>query len=119
MSVFAKRFKKLREDLGLTQEQIAEKLGVTRPTIAGYESEEKNRVPRKETLNMIANTFGVSTDWLLGNTNNPNLQNNDKEFQDFINDPDLQRWYKELPKSEEEDLRKLKKMWEIIKSEEK
>ncbi|MEH7354033.1 helix-turn-helix transcriptional regulator [Neobacillus drentensis] len=118
MAVFANRFKKLRvEILGLTQDQMAEKLGVQRPTVAGYESEEKNRVPRKETLNKIADTFGVSTDWLLGNTDNPNINNNDKEFQEFLNDPTLGFWakeFKEYPEAEQE----LRKIWEILKNRE-
>lgn len=66
MNSFAKRFKHLRENtLGLTQDQLAEILGVSRATIAGYESEEKKRIPRKETLQKIANKFDVSIDWLL------------------------------------------------------
>lgn len=39
----------------------------------------------------------------------------EKEFEAFANDPSLERWYKELPKSDEEDLRKLRDMWEIMK----
>ena len=45
-----------------------------------------------------------------------NLEQEEIEFQAFANDPSLQKWYKELPKSEEEDLQKLRKMWEIIKN---
>jgi transcriptional regulator with XRE-family HTH domain len=118
--IFAKRFKKLRNEiLGITQDQMAEKLGVSRPTIAGYESEEKNRVPRKETLNKIAETFGVSTDWLLGNTDNPNIKDNDdKEFNEFMNDPNLGLWFKELKDSPEEQVDELRKIWEIIKNRE-
>jgi len=37
------------------------------------------------------------------------------EFQAFANNPTLEKWYKELPKSKEEDLEKLRKMWEILK----
>jgi transcriptional regulator with XRE-family HTH domain len=118
--IFAKRFKKLRNEiLGITQDQMAEKLGVSRPTIAGYESEEKNRVPRKETLNKIAETFGVSTDWLLGNTDNPNIKDiDDKEFNEFMNDPNLGLWFKELKDSPEEQVDELRKIWEIIKNRE-
>lgn len=66
MTSFHSRFKQLREERGLTQDQIAEKLGVSRPTIAGYESEEKKRIPREDTLNKIADFFGESIDYLLG-----------------------------------------------------
>lgn len=64
MSSFSEVFKKLRLQKGWTQEDIAGKLGVSRPSIAGYES--KDRVPRKEMLNKIADLFGVSIDYLLG-----------------------------------------------------
>lgn len=37
------------------------------------------------------------------------------EFQAFANDPSLGKWYKELPQSREEDLQRLRKMWEILK----
>lgn len=79
MSVFHLRFKKCREDRGLTQDQIAEVLGVSRPTIAGYESEDKQRIPRDETLGKIADFFNVSIDYLLGRTQEANPMNNDSK----------------------------------------
>jgi transcriptional regulator with XRE-family HTH domain len=69
---FSKRFKYLRESRKLTQDQVADTLGISRSTVAGYESEEKSRVPRKDTLNKIADLFGVSTDYLLGRDNGDN-----------------------------------------------
>lgn len=71
MGSFSQRFKHLREKKGWTQDEVAEKLGVSRPTIAGYESEEKGRIPREETLHKIADLFGVSLDYLLGRTDDP------------------------------------------------
>lgn len=100
MESFARRFKQLREMRGWTQEDAAEKLGVSRPTIAGYESEEKNRIPREETLHKIADLFGVTTDYLLGRTDDPkrsdldavdqlieylNLELTDEEILDKLN----------------------------------
>ncbi|WP_028563039.1 helix-turn-helix domain-containing protein [Paenibacillus pinihumi] len=66
MTSFHLRFKQLREQHQWTQDEIAEKLGVQRSTIAGYESAEKNRIPREETLLKIADVFQVSLDYLLG-----------------------------------------------------
>ncbi|WP_028551733.1 helix-turn-helix domain-containing protein [Paenibacillus sp. UNC451MF] len=76
MGTFYQRFKILREECGWTQDIVAEKLGVSRPTIAGYESEEKNRLPREETLHKIADLFDVSIDYLLGRTDDrsPSVQ---------------------------------------------
>lgn len=64
---FSDRLKSLRKDLGLTQEELANKLNKTRSTIAGYETERKQ--PDYETLNKIADYFNVSVDYLLGRTN--------------------------------------------------
>lgn len=64
---FAKRFKHLREEVKhWTQDEAADALGVSRSTIAGYESESKNRIPRQEMLQTIATTFNVTIDYLLG-----------------------------------------------------
>ncbi len=60
---FANTLKKLREVNGITQEQLAEYLKVTRPTIAGYET--KNRQPDFEKLIKIAEFFHVSVDYML------------------------------------------------------
>lgn len=83
MESFARRFKQLREKRGWTQEDAADKIGVSRPTIAGYESEEKNRIPRKEMLHTIADLFDVSTDYLLGRTDYPkSIAANEQELND-------------------------------------
>lgn len=120
MAVLGKRLKEAREKKKLTQIEASKLLGISNGTLSGYER--NYRDPDTQILEKMANLYGVSTDFLLGRPNDINIQNeNDKDeqdFLDFINDPDLQRWYKELPKSNEDDLRKLRKMWEIIKSEE-
>ena len=110
------RLKALRNERKLTQKQLAEKINVTHVSISGYES--GNRTPDTDTLQRIADFFEVSTDYLLGRTDNLAISQEDKdeaEFQAFANDPELKRWYRELPKSKEEDLRMLRSMWEVIK----
>lgn len=42
----------------------------------------------------------------------------EKDFESFIQDPELRRWHRELPKSDEEDLRRLKRIWEAYKDDE-
>lgn len=59
----------LRQRHGLTQESLANYLGVARPTISYYETGERN-VPL-EHLEKLANFFGIDTyDLLEGNTEN-------------------------------------------------
>lgn len=68
---FAERVKELRTKRGWTQRYLAQKLGVSRSTIAGYEAPSKSREPSNETLNKLAQLFNVSTDYLLGRTDDP------------------------------------------------
>jgi len=114
------RIKYLREKNNISQIEFAKKIGVSNTVLSRYES--GDRKPDYDTLNRIADYFEVSVDYLLGRTDipNPTPHNEvDKEFQSFINDPELQVWYKELPKSDEEELRKLRAIWEMIKGENK
>ncbi|MGE7623552.1 helix-turn-helix domain-containing protein [Viridibacillus sp. NPDC096237] len=106
----------LRKQKGKTQQDIAKVIGITRPAYTAYETGKRN--PDYDTLEKIADYYDVSTDYLLGRSDSPTLSPIDKdeeEFQAFANSPDLQKWYKELPKSPEEDLKLLRAMWETIK----
>lgn len=59
------RYKELRKRLGLTQEQIAQKLGITQSAWARMESGGVQDI-RVSTLFHICKTLNVSADWLLG-----------------------------------------------------
>jgi len=58
------RLKELRKDCKVTQLQIAEYLGVSRPTYTRYENGE--REPNIETIIKIAKYFNISIDYLFG-----------------------------------------------------
>lgn len=60
---FSERLKLLRRNADVTQDQLAQYLQVSRSTIAGYET--KNRQPDYDKLYMIAQFFHVSTDYLI------------------------------------------------------
>ena len=60
---FSKRLKLLRKNADVTQDELAQYLQVSRSTIAGYET--KNRQPDYDKLYMIAQFFHVSTDYLI------------------------------------------------------
>lgn len=115
MSVLGDRIKSLRESENIQQNEFAKKIGVSNVVLSRYESGE--RKPDYDTLVTIADYFNVTIDYLLGRSNTPNMSEQE-EFQSFANDPELERWYKELPNSEE-DLQALKQMWEIIKKNKK
>ena len=56
--------KRLRLQAGMTQKQLADKLGITKSVISYYELSE--RAPSAEMLVKIAGIFHVTTDYLLG-----------------------------------------------------
>ena len=61
---FGNTLKRLRMESGYTQQQLADKLCVTKSVISYYELQE--RYPSPEVLIKIASIFHVSTDYLLG-----------------------------------------------------
>lgn len=61
---FGSRLKELRKQSGLTQQQLAERIGVTKSVISFYELRE--RTPSPEVLIQLSYIFHVSTDYLLG-----------------------------------------------------
>lgn len=106
------RLKKEREKRNWSQVLVAQKIGITNAVLSNYERD--HRDPDTETLKKLADLYDVTTDYLLGRTDDSN-KNDPASFEEFINDPTLKRWYKELPKSNEEDLARLKKIWEAFK----
>ncbi|OAO83561.1 transcriptional repressor of PBSX s [Anoxybacillus flavithermus] len=71
------RLKRLRLEKKLTQEELGKKINVTKVSISGYEN--GNRTPDTETLQKLADFFNVTTDYLLGRTDDPNPPRSDNE----------------------------------------
>lgn len=67
--MLAKRLSNLRNEFKKTQQQMADFLGITRPAYTAYER--GTRQPDYETLKKLADFFDVSTDYLLGRTDEP------------------------------------------------
>ena len=63
---FSERLKKLRKEAGLTQVDVAEKLGISQPAYASWERGKKK--PTQENLIKIAQILNVSVDYLVGNS---------------------------------------------------
>lgn len=61
------RLRELRTSKHLTQQQVADKIGLTRPAYTAYETEK--RVPDGPMTAKLATIYGVSTDYILGRTN--------------------------------------------------
>ncbi|MCY6957918.1 helix-turn-helix domain-containing protein [Clostridium brassicae] len=65
MSTLSERLKELRNEAKLSQKDLAKKLKLSSSTIGMIES--GKREGNKETIQKIANFFGVSIDYLYGN----------------------------------------------------
>lgn len=75
------RIKKLREDFGYTQQDLANKINGAKSTIAMYENE--TRKPSLEILIKLSDIFNCSIDYLLGKSYIRNPK--DALKQDFYN----------------------------------
>ena len=71
---FGIRIAKLRAAKGLSQAQLAERIGITKGMVSAYEN--SIRMPSYPVLIKIAGVFNVSTDYLLGIESGPTLQTN-------------------------------------------
>lgn len=60
------KLRKIRENKGLLQKEVADALKISASTIGMYE--QNRREPDNDTLKKIANYFEVSTDYLLDNS---------------------------------------------------
>ena len=64
MSDFGEILRGLRKNANMTQQELADALWISKSTVSCYE--QNTRCPSPEMLVKIANTFHVSTDYLLG-----------------------------------------------------
>lgn len=79
--MLGERIAELRKGSGMTQEDLAEALNISRSTLAGYEAE--NKKPSFDVTLRIAKHFGVTTDYLLGvDGGEKNMKNRLKELRE-------------------------------------
>ena len=69
---FGIRVARLRTAKGLSQAQLAERIGITKGMVSAYEN--SIRMPSYPVLIKIAGVFNVSTDYLLGIESGPALR---------------------------------------------
>lgn len=61
---FGNMLKNLRTNAGMTQTELANRLGITKSVVSYYELQE--RTPSPDVLIRLAGIFRVTTDYLLG-----------------------------------------------------
>ena len=81
--MFAERLKSLRKEQNLTQQKIAEKLNISRGSYAQWEAQRTQ--PSSKSLETLADFFNVSTDYLLGNTDNKNSTKFEDDLEESLN----------------------------------
>ena len=83
--MFGSRLKDLRNERKLTQDDLGKLLNVSGKTIGTWERD--SRQPNIESINKLATIFGVTTDYLLGNSDEKKSQKyyelSDKEKNDI------------------------------------
>ena len=67
--MFGERFKQLRKERKVPQQQLADVMGVKLRAYQGYETE--THEPRIQGLIALANFYDVSIDYLVGRTDAP------------------------------------------------
>lgn len=71
---FKDRLKLLRNERGITQEDLAQALELPSSTIRRYESSDEG-MPKQERLQLIASYFNCSVDYLLERTDEKSAEN--------------------------------------------
>ncbi|NWK48374.1 LexA family transcriptional regulator [Acinetobacter sp. SwsAc7] len=75
METLGSRLKALRRQRNLTQQKIADALGVSKTSVIYWEKDEN--VPKHESLIALARTLGTTTEWLLSGVGVPEKSNAD------------------------------------------
>lgn len=80
--MFGRRLKELRLEKEINQSELGEIIGISPSTVGMYERDK--RFPDKDILGKIADFFEVSTDYLLGRTDERNLNKERPKLDDGI-----------------------------------
>ena len=75
---FSYRLTVLLDENNMTQTQLAQKIGTSNVTICRYLTCE--RLPRLDVVTKIADVFNISLDYLLGLSDDKNVQNSDGNY---------------------------------------
>ncbi|MEG7335630.1 helix-turn-helix domain-containing protein [Bacillus sp. 0102A] len=114
--MFNKKLITLRKSKKLTQEEMANKIGVHRGTYANYER--GHRQPDYDTLKKIADFFEVTIDYLLDQESEPIIRE-EKTPYTALNDPDLQIAFRDAADFSEEARRQAIDFINYLKEKEK
>ena len=107
--MYGERLRLLRKAHRLTMEEVGKRLGIAKSSYAGYENE--TRQPPLEKLQKLAEMYNVSTDYILGLTDDPDPKRDRRNVREFLMKKHLH--WDGRPLSEEE-LEPIRKLLEIV-----
>ncbi len=76
--LIGEKIKELRKNNKITQEQLGNAIGVSKMAISYFEKGKKS--PGRESLEKIADYFNVTTDYLLGRSEDPELSEEENKI---------------------------------------
>ena len=95
-----KNLKKLRNEMGISQRQLGEQIGVSQQSINKYDNHEIE--PDIQTLIQMADYFETSVDYLVGHTENRHIIENTSFFDLNSEEATFMDNYRKLSKPERE-----------------
>ena len=120
MSEFGAYIKKIREQKNMTLNQVAMYADISAAQLSRIETG-KRGTPKPQTIEKIAYALKVDYNNLMKiagyieDSNSTSNEFKEDDFEEWLNNPDLNVFYRELPKSDDEKIRQLREIWEIIK----
>lgn len=82
------RIVKLRESKGWSQRELAQRSGLNNSVMNRIET--GDRPLKDHEVSIFADIFDVTTDYLLGRTEQKEVSNDDIKYEEYMNDPDFQ-----------------------------
>ncbi len=115
MSKFSEKLSQLRRQAGLTQAEMAKRLGISKSAVSMYEC--GNREPELELLQAMADLFGVGVGALLGREDP--LVNGDPELTEYLealrDRPELRMLFSTTRNATKEDIEKTVRIIEALR----
>lgn len=114
------RIRKLRKQINMTQKQLADKVHVSSQVISNWER--SYTTPDSDDIKALALALDCSVNQLLGNDDKASpasSSDSENEFESWVNDPRVNKFYKEFKESPDERREALLAAWEYLKSMEK
>ncbi|WP_312112835.1 helix-turn-helix domain-containing protein [Brevibacillus reuszeri] len=123
--MLSQRLRIARKAKGLTQEELAEHVCTTKGTISNYEN--NHSTPPNDMLRQLADILEVTTDWLLGRTNDVTAntaasaslakeqRSLDELLQEKIDDPDDYYFLDGYLDATEEEKKEIRRYWYDLK----